>query len=504
MQATNDPNALVVFLYRYPYHAEAAMQLAMVFARTGQMDRAADMVRRSLYIHECAYLEAFKPQNGMCRLDPERPENATYFAGLFRHMQIVGMQGCIAVSLQLARLLLSLDPLADPMAALLSLDYYCLQCQRHDILESYFQSRLPLGYSFEQCELASTFENPPKLTIADLPNWAFSMAASYALRDDIDNAMHAMKTAVYNHPFVVPTLLAECGVNANQTTPVDWSAVLKHEFFAGIADRVHSSSVLLHLAEIYAIRCRSIWQNEALQLMLHRACVDVLEGLTPNLARHLAAQQEKFTALSSIGSPLYKYRTALKEDFKDEYARLPPDMNPLDPHLVDPRALAGRAVLFRHGGALFASDVFAATAEIVVLKRRYWRVLVGNSAPCDATAEPARLAAADARPRRGGDARGTSHTHFWVLLCAMTRLQRGAHHVAVDSNCSLSSTKRTNTTWRRGTWTPICLCCSCSCRRSCRGTRSTPLRSRRRDQAMTTRQATSGSVVCGTEVSSIV
>src|SRR3546814_118631 len=123
-------------------------------------------------------------------------QNATYFAGLFRHMQIVGMQGCLVVSLQLARLLLSLEPFSDPMAALLCLDYYCLQCQRHDLLESYFQSKLPLGYSFEQCELAHTFEDAPSLTIADLPNWAFSMAASYVLRDDIENGMHAMKSAV--------------------------------------------------------------------------------------------------------------------------------------------------------------------------------------------------------------------------------------------------------------------------------------------------------------------
>ena len=35
VQATNDPNMLVVFLSRHPYHIDAALQLAMVFARTG-------------------------------------------------------------------------------------------------------------------------------------------------------------------------------------------------------------------------------------------------------------------------------------------------------------------------------------------------------------------------------------------------------------------------------------------------------------------------------------
>jgi hypothetical protein len=33
------------------------LQIAMVFARTGQMDRAVDLTRRALYCYECAFIE---------------------------------------------------------------------------------------------------------------------------------------------------------------------------------------------------------------------------------------------------------------------------------------------------------------------------------------------------------------------------------------------------------------------------------------------------------------
>lgn len=40
VQASNDPNMLVVFLARHPYHVDSMLQLAMVFARTGTTTRA--------------------------------------------------------------------------------------------------------------------------------------------------------------------------------------------------------------------------------------------------------------------------------------------------------------------------------------------------------------------------------------------------------------------------------------------------------------------------------
>jgi hypothetical protein len=50
--------------------------------------------------------------------------------------------------------------------------------------------------------------------------------------------------------------------------------------------------------------------------------------------------QERYYSKLSTG-PLRRYREAVVEDFQEEFPRLPPDANPLDPMLADPRALAG-------------------------------------------------------------------------------------------------------------------------------------------------------------------
>lgn len=47
---------------------------------------------------------------------------------------------------------------------------------------------------------------------------------------------------------------------------------------------------------------------------------------------------------------LRKYNSALPEDFMEDFPRLPPEANPLDPRFADPRALARQVLPNRRGG----------------------------------------------------------------------------------------------------------------------------------------------------------
>lgn len=60
--------------------------------RRMQMDRASEFVGRSLYVLESAAMESFRPVDGACRLDATVEVNKTYFAAMFRHMQV--QKGC--------------------------------------------------------------------------------------------------------------------------------------------------------------------------------------------------------------------------------------------------------------------------------------------------------------------------------------------------------------------------------------------------------------------------
>lgn len=53
-----------------------------------KMDRASEFVGRSLYVLESAFIEAFKPLDGACRLDAAVKVNKVYLAAMFRHMQV--------------------------------------------------------------------------------------------------------------------------------------------------------------------------------------------------------------------------------------------------------------------------------------------------------------------------------------------------------------------------------------------------------------------------------
>lgn len=57
------------------------------------------------------------------------------------------MMGGARTALEVGRLLLSLDPLGDPMGCLLALDTHVLASRQGEFLVELYQSRLPVGYS---------------------------------------------------------------------------------------------------------------------------------------------------------------------------------------------------------------------------------------------------------------------------------------------------------------------------------------------------------------------
>lgn len=63
IESTGDANLLVMFLTHFQYHPHGLLQLALVYARMQQTDKAAELVRRALYVMECAALESFKMQD---------------------------------------------------------------------------------------------------------------------------------------------------------------------------------------------------------------------------------------------------------------------------------------------------------------------------------------------------------------------------------------------------------------------------------------------------------
>lgn len=231
---SGDPNQLVLFLNRYPYHSEGLLQLAMVFARTGRMDSAASFVKRALYCLEFSALESFQPNLGNCRLSFDISSNRVYYGAVFRHMQISNMLGCPSVSASLARLLLSLSPWKDPYLVLLLLDFYLLSCAQYDRLYSFMgiqkdflmdpsfplvdlaKSRFPSAFYLTSPSSLTSMEHP--LTLGYLPNWIFSLALALFSDTSLPNhrlmwSQAILQAAIFQWPYYMEALLVHCKIS---------------------------------------------------------------------------------------------------------------------------------------------------------------------------------------------------------------------------------------------------------------------------------------------------
>lgn len=66
-----------------------------------------------------------------------------------------GMMGAARTALEVGRLLLSLDPVGDPMGCLIALDNHALASREGQFLIELYKSRLVIGYSPSALALAA-------------------------------------------------------------------------------------------------------------------------------------------------------------------------------------------------------------------------------------------------------------------------------------------------------------------------------------------------------------
>ena len=100
---TGDVNMLAIFVAENPMCASALLQLAMVLAHTGNMDSGTELLRRCVFVYECASLPTFfgplasessdKYSSEYVRMDSDIEENKMFFSALFRLMQVSCMVG---------------------------------------------------------------------------------------------------------------------------------------------------------------------------------------------------------------------------------------------------------------------------------------------------------------------------------------------------------------------------------------------------------------------------
>lgn len=123
---------------------------------------------------------------------------------------------------------------------------------------------------------------------------------------------------------------------------------MRHPFFADAEARLPPDCVLLRLVSVYAQRSYDLWagDSEAMQFLFDGAWAVLVEVEREPGSYKL---EEEEAARYYEENPLEKYRGVAVADYGDEWPRLPPDLNPLEPALADPAVARRGRLRLRRG-----------------------------------------------------------------------------------------------------------------------------------------------------------
>lgn len=230
-----NPENIVSIIDAHSYHVDALLQLAELCKLNEDLAIAAEFTERALYCLECAFHPLFNFTTALCRLDYRKQQNRALFITLFKHLNFVGGRACYRTSLEFCKLLLSLDPEGDPLAVVLSLDFYALRAKEYE-------------WFVEFCNLWDSARN-----LTQLPNITFSLALAYFHLGDRTTASELLQNALIMFPGVLLPLLDKCSIQSDET-------VRAHEFFNSKAI-VSTSPALEKLQNLYVARSFRLWKE---------------------------------------------------------------------------------------------------------------------------------------------------------------------------------------------------------------------------------------------------
>ncbi|KAG5681607.1 hypothetical protein PVAND_011023 [Polypedilum vanderplanki] len=233
---TIDSNNIVKIINMQPYHIDSLIQLSELCKMSEDNSMAAELIEHALYAYESAFHSMFSLTSGNCRMDYRRQENRGFFIVLFKHAQFLAARACPRTALELSKLILSLDPINDPLAIILIIDFYAIRSKQYEFL----------------INLYNEWKNSHNLAL--LPNMAYSYALALYHFNKMDDADNALQYALEMFPGVLKLLLDEMGIQVD-------SRVISHKYFS-MGAVTSSPLALQQLMSLYIVRCKILWSGD--------------------------------------------------------------------------------------------------------------------------------------------------------------------------------------------------------------------------------------------------
>lgn len=196
-----DSDNIIAIINEQPYHVDSLIQLSELCKMSEDHAMASDLIEHAMFALESAFHPSFSLTNGNSRLDYRRQENRALYIVLFKHAQYLEGRACARTALEISKLILTLDPINDPLAMILVVDYYALRSKQYDWLVQLYD------------------EWETKNNLSQLPNMAYSygLALFYKHKDseNLELADKALQYAVLMFPGVVKPLLDALSVQVD-------------------------------------------------------------------------------------------------------------------------------------------------------------------------------------------------------------------------------------------------------------------------------------------------
>ncbi|KAI4493123.1 hypothetical protein M0802_009673 [Mischocyttarus mexicanus] len=253
---SSNPESLINVINTHTYHVDTLLQLAELCKLSEDLPMAVEFTERALYSLEYAFHPLFNVATARCRLDYRKQINRALFITIFKHLIFVGGRACYRTSLEFCKLLLSLDPLQDPLAVVLFIDFYALRAREYE-------------WFVDFCNLWDSTRN-----LTQLPNIAYSLALSHFCLGNHDTANELLQNALIMFPGVLMPLLEKCSVQTD-------SKVTAHYFFNSKAKNT-TTSALEKLQNLYIVRSYHLWKEADVLPWLEKCVHLVLNRVDSN------------------------------------------------------------------------------------------------------------------------------------------------------------------------------------------------------------------------------
>ncbi|KAL1379030.1 hypothetical protein pipiens_000509, partial [Culex pipiens pipiens] len=285
-----DSDNIIKIINQHPYHVDSLIQLSELCKMSEDHAMASELIDHALFALESSFHTMFSLTQGNCRLDYRRQENRALFVTLFKHSQYLESRACSRTALEVAKLILTFDPVSDPLAIILIVDYYAIRAKQYEWLVQLY----------DEWEATNN--------LSQLPNMAYSYALALFHLKRTDAADRALQYALLMFPAVLRMLLDELSIQPDPR-------VIAHSYF-GPATYDKATVALQQLTSMYVCRSKLVWRDAEILPWLERnvtAVLDRVDAKDEIVAEYTAKRNQRY-----MNPPRAILRHIVLSDFKEK------------------------------------------------------------------------------------------------------------------------------------------------------------------------------------------